>query len=124
VVIPPGVGFFISIGGSGILTNTFVGNVTPNTGLLATNVIGTGFQALSSMVPYADSVSNTSTVNLVVPGGTAVDTWNSGSQGFTTYTYAPKAGGWSPSVPTVGVGQGVFIQNNSGSPINWVQTGP
>jgi hypothetical protein len=124
VVLSPGVGFFIQIGGSGIYSNTFVGSVSPVTGTTGTNVIGTGFQALASMVPYSDYVTNTSTINLAVPAGTALDTWSVAGQGFSSYTYAPKAGGWSPSVPVLNVGQGVFIQNNTANPVNWVQTGP
>jgi hypothetical protein len=124
VLIPPGVGFFISVGGSGVYSNTFVGQVDPQTGLKVTNVIGTGFQALASMVPYSDSVSNTATVNLTVPGGTVLQEWNNTSQAFVGYTYSPKLGGWQPSVPVINAGQGVFIQNNTASPVNWVQTGP
>jgi hypothetical protein len=123
VVIPPGEGFFIQVGGSGTYTNTFVGDVSPASGVTSTNVVGTGFQAVSSMVPYSDSVTNTSTINLVVPGGTALDIWNVANQSFDSYTYT-KLGGWSPSVPALNVGQGAFIQNNGSSPINWVQTGP
>jgi hypothetical protein len=123
VVLNPGVGFFIQVGGTGIYTNTFVGTVSPVTGTTATNVIGTGFQALSSMVPYSDSVSNTATINLIVPGGTALDVWSVAGQNFSSYTYT-KLGGWSPSVPVLNVGQGVFIQNNTANPVNWVQTGP
>ena len=123
VEIPPGQGFFISVG-SGIVTNTFVGSVVPAVGLQGTNVIGTGFQAVSSMVPYAGSVSNTAAINLVVPGGTIVETWNAGSQTFTPYTFVGLSHKWTPSDLVISVGQGFFIENNSGSPINWVQTGP
>jgi len=124
LVINPGKGVFISVGGTSPYTNTFVGNVVPNTGLNGTNVIGTGFQTASSLVPYTDSVTNTSTINLVVPGGTQLQAWNPVSQTFNTFTYSPKLGGWTPSVPVLSVGQGVFIQNTSGGPINWVETGP
>jgi len=124
VQLPPGVGFFISIGGSGVYSNTFVGSVVPAVGIMGTNVINTGFQTLSSMVPYADSVSNTATINLVVPGGTQIQEWNVANQGYDLYNFSTKAGGWTPSVPTLQVGQGIFINNLSGSPINWVQTGP
>lgn len=124
-VIPPGVGYFISIG-SGILTNTFVGTVDPNTGLSGTNVVNTGFQALSSMLPISDNVTNTATVNLIVPGGTQVQKWNVGTQHFDTYVFS--GGKWRlNSVVTnlvVGLPEGYFVNNQSGSSFNWVQVGP
>ena len=124
VVVSPGQGFFISVGGTGIYTNTFVGSVAPVTGTTGTNVIGTGFQAVASEVPYSGSVSNTATIDLVVPGGTIAETWNPATQAFTPYTFVGLSKKWSPSDLQVSVGQGFFLQNNSGNPINWAQTGP
>ncbi|HVU28480.1 MAG TPA: hypothetical protein VHG71_12185 [Verrucomicrobiae bacterium] len=125
LIIQPGTGFFISVG-SGVYSNTFVGNVTPASGTAGTNVIETGFQAVSSLVPYSDNVTNTSTLNLIVPGGTQVQAWNVVNQSFDVYSFT--GGRWrlngNPANLTLGVPQGVFVNNQSGAPINWVETGP
>jgi len=125
-VVPPGVGFFISVGGSTPLTNTFVGNVDPPTGTFATNVVNTGFQALSSIVPISDNVTNTATIDLIVPGGTQVQKWNITNQAFDIYTYSLghwKLGGVNTPL-VVGLPEGYFVNNQSGSAFNWVETGP
>jgi hypothetical protein len=125
LVIPPGVGFFIKVGGTSPYTNTFVGTVDPNTGLFGTNVVNTGFQALSSMLPISDSVTNTATINLIVPGTTQVQKWNIANQAYDVYTYSLgnwKLGGVNTNL-VIGLPEGFFVKNN-GAAFNWVQTGP
>lgn len=126
LIIPPGIGFFISVGGTGIYTNTFVGNVDPATGTQGTNVVNTGFQALSSILPISDNVTNTATVNLIVPGGTKIQRWNPTTQTFGSVTFT--GGKWKVGSTVTNVvlnlPEGFFLQNNSGSPFNWTQTGP
>jgi hypothetical protein len=126
ITIPPGVGFFIQIGGTGIYTNTFVGTVVPNTGLNATNAVNTGFQAVSSSLPMSDNITNTATINLITPGGTQIQRWSTASQTFVPVGFSGgkwKTGGVATNV-VLNLPEGFFIQNNSGAPINWVQTGP
>jgi hypothetical protein len=126
LMIPPGVGFFIQIG-SGILTNTFVGTVVPNTGLNMTNVLGTGTYAVSSMLPISDSVTNTGTINFSMPGGSLFEKWNVAGQQYDIYSIVGgkwRLNGIANSPPVVNLPEGFIIVNNSGSPINWVQTGP
>lgn len=127
-LIPTGQGFFIQIAGSSPYTNTFVGQVTPVTSVVATNTVSSGFQLVSSSVPYNDFVTNTATINLTgVVGGTQVLLWNNNSQAFDTYTWSALLGGhWKISgtnnTPFLGVGQGFFF--DAAGSYNWVQTGP
>ena len=64
--VPPGTGYFILTGSN--YTNTFVGTVVTPVGGTSTNVIPASlFEAVGSLTPYGDSITNTATLNLV-PG--------------------------------------------------------
>jgi hypothetical protein len=128
-VIPPGVGYFISVAGTGLYTNTFVGQIDTATGTTTTNTVpGATFELVSSAVPYADYVTNSATINLTgLPGGTQIQAWNLANQAFDTYTYTLASGGtWKlngvKTVPQIGLLQGFFLI--PGGSYNWVQTGP
>jgi len=124
VLLPPGQGFFFNPATPGY-TNTFVGNVVAAAGASVTNTLGSGSQLVGSLLPYADSVTNTSTINLLVPGATTLNEWSVGSQTFVLYKVVAgqwKLNGTTPQVPTLNVAQGFFI--NPPSATNWVQTLP
>ncbi len=127
-LLPPGVGFFIQIAGSGAYSNTFVGQVTPLTGVVATNPVPGNLQMIASSIPYSDYVTNPATLNITgVAGGTQILLWNEPNQGYDTYIYSTPAGGhWKlnsvNTTPFVNLGQGFFL--NAASTYNWVQTGP
>jgi hypothetical protein len=127
MLLNPGSGFFIQIA-SGVYSNTFVGNVPVQTGVVSNMTFASGYQMLGSLVPYGDYVTNTSTVNITnVAGGTAILEWNVASGGYNTYTWSTLLGGhWKlngvNSTPFLNVGQGFFF--NSPSNYTWQITGP
>lgn len=124
--ISPGKGFFVSFGGpvGGLTTNTFLGNVVVSIGNSGTNTLAaSGFGMYGSLIPYSDSITNTTTVNLgpVLQNGDNIQKWDVPSQTLTVYSLG--FGGWSPSVPSIGVGEGFFLNNNHAAK-SWVQTLP
>jgi hypothetical protein len=127
-LIPVGTGLFVSVSGTSILTNTFVGNVVVPTGTTATNTVGGGLQLVGSAIPYADFVTNPATINISgVVGGTSLLLWNKGNQGFDTYTWSAAQGGhWKlngvNTTPFLNVNQGFFF--DSAAAYNWAQTLP
>jgi hypothetical protein len=128
-IIPPGVGFFISIGGSNPYTNTFVGNVVPqSSGASVTNIVQPGLQLIGSLIPFADAVTNTATVNLPVAGATTLQTWDPIAQQFVFFKFT--AGSWklngsasTPQAPVITPAQGFFLAPPTVSNV-WVQVSP
>jgi hypothetical protein len=121
VLLPPGQGFFFTP--SVAYTNTWVGSVVANAGnnWTVTNSLTTSQQLVGSLIPYADSITNTQTVNLLVAGASTISKWNVGSQTYTLYKFT--AGQWkigsTVSVPSLGVGEGFFITPTAST--NWVE---
>jgi len=90
-----------------------------------TNTLAAGYQLVSSLVPYADYVTNAGTVNIVgVAGGTTITEWSLGTQSYNTYQFT--AGHWKLSgvnnTPFLNPAQGFFF--NAAAPYNWTQVGP
>jgi len=96
--LPPGVGFVIANQGNPV-ENIFMGTVMEGS---LHNPIPAGTWLRSSMVPQAAPVD---TLGLLVSNGDQVLRWTGG--GYATYTYT--GGAWSPSVPSLGIGESVFI---------------
>jgi len=90
-----------------------------------TNNVAPGAQLVGSLIPYADFVTNTSTLNLTVAPATTLQTWNVGSQSFTLYKFS--AGAWKigtlASVPQLSVAQGIFLTPPTLTNV-WVETLP
>ena len=128
LLIPPGEGFFMLLGGSKKYTNTFSGNVVGPSGSSVTNIIQKGLQLEGALVPFADYVTNTATVNLIVKGGTTIQLWDPVGQQFVLYQFA--LGAWGnintglPQVPQIAPGQGFFVQPNGSNTNIWVQASP
>jgi len=127
-VISPGVGFFINVGGVNPYTNTFVGNVVGPSGNNVTNTVGTGLQLVGSLVPYADYVTNTASVDLTVAGATTLQTWDPIGQQFVFFKFT--AGSWklngnaaTPQAPFITPAQGFFLAPPTVSNV-WVQASP
>lgn len=127
VAIPPGTGFFLKP--SANYTNIFTGQVAVNPGNSGTNVVPATLYILGSLIPYADAVTNTATVNMHAIGGWQIQKWNQAGQTFQSFNF--QAGQWktgspaSNSVPSIGIGEGFFIKagtgaNNTGT--NWVES--
>ena len=122
-LFPPGVGFFYTAASNS--TNTFVGSVVVNSGSTATNALSAGVAvAAGEMIPFGDTVTNTSTVNLVLGGGSALQSWNPATQKYTIYNYSSKSGNWTPSNPTLAPAQGFFVTAAAAGNTNWVQKSP
>jgi len=121
--LPVGVGFFYSAGSTG--TNTFVGSVVGTAGSSVTNSIPEGvYSPVGELIPYADTVTNTSTVNLQVAGSSVLQIWSVGTQGFSNYQFSSKTGNWTPSNPTLNPAQGAFLSPSGSGTLNWVQVSP
>ncbi len=117
--VPVGKGFFLIP--SGNVTNTFVGNIAISVGTSNNMVLPNGGTYLvSSVVPYAGSVTNGTAsgggLNLNgVPDASSILLWN----GSSYVTYVADSGspsGWDdagfnplPAPPSLVVGQGFFI---------------
>ena len=109
----PGEAFFFKNPSASVsITNTFVGEVPQGT---LTTPLTAGFQLVSSQVPQAGLVGTD--LGLPIATGEAVYRFVSGAyvphnRGFTS---------WSPTEPTVQVGEGFFLKKNA-NPANWVRT--
>mgnify|MGYP006969320779 CR=1 FL=1 len=108
----PGEGGFIKNNTSQPLTITFVGEVLQGS---LTNPIPAGFAVRSSMVPQAGTL--TALAFPAVPGD-QVYKYTPGS-GYTSYLFDEFELAWTPSDPSVGVGEAFF--SRKGQAVNWVR---
>ncbi len=69
------------------------------------------------MVPDSGAVN---TLGLTLPTGSSLQQWDVSIQDFHVYNKTGFGIGWSPSVPSIDVGEGFFI--NANGPYNWVRT--
>jgi hypothetical protein len=113
----PGQAVFIkAAAGAPAITNTFVGEVMIGS---FTNSLPTGYSMIGNVIADAGPVN---TLGLVPPTGSQILKWKEDGIGG----YEPAYGkvsfgvGWTPSVPSIAVGQGFFI--NASAPYNWVRT--
>jgi len=77
------------------------------------NVFTPGYNLVASTPPLAGTINTN--LNYSPSVGDNVYVYSSASQGYTsTYNYISSKGvpKWSPSVPSLGVGQAVFIQSS------------
>jgi len=111
VSLAPGQGGFINT--SSAFTNTFVGTVLQGN---LTNHFGVGFTIASSQVPQSDTVDNLG-LTAALGDGDLVYKWNFGNQAYDVFTLA--FGSWSPSTPSINVGESVFLNSTAGG--NWVR---
>jgi hypothetical protein len=123
IALNPGIGAWIQNPNTTNLTVTFVGTVPQGTNTVA---LSTGFNLVSSPVPQSGFVStdlgltnlnNFDTVYVYTPG-------TGPTAGFFSGTFFPGSGsgyqsGWSPSEPTVNVGQGFWYQATA--PVSWTR---
>ena len=117
--IAPGTGYFVYNNASGVLTNTYVGNVPGAVPGSLTNNLPVGYQLVGTPYPIGGNIQGTgsNSINLpaTLPNGSKVLKWTgSGYQ-----TLAKKAGAW-PSA-TVNVGEGYFIYNATNIVVPWTQ---
>lgn len=116
VTLNPGEGFFVYTPTA--YTNTFVGSVLVGS---QTNSYSALYTLSGNLIPTAGSITSLGMTN--VPNNDKILTWNTGSQSYTIYTKTTIGAGWLPSVPSLGVGQGFFVNvPANGGPFDWVQT--
>lgn len=103
--LPVGVGFFFNHAGSEAVTVTFVGEVLQ--GDDTNKTVPEGLSIQGSLVPQAGALTS----DLQFPGadGDVAYSWN-GS--WTTATFSPILGGWSPE-PSLAVGGAVFVDKSA-----------
>jgi hypothetical protein len=109
-LVRPGDGWFFKNPFSTKLTNTIVGTVVQGHVLLPS-----GFSACSSIVPIGGGISST----LLFPtnGGGTLYTWNNSNNTYSNYTFLNA---WSPSEPSIAVGQSFWVRRNASA--DWAQT--
>ena len=121
--LPPGTGFFVKNTGT-LTTNTFTGTL-PTSGSSVTNVIGVGYNLVSSIVPLAGDLTTDTNLNFssaTLANKSSIQSWNTGGQVFNT-AVTKGASGWG-SAFNITVGQGFFVKSVNTAPTNWVQIVP
>lgn len=111
--LAPGEGVLVYVAGSNF-TNTFVGEVLQGN---VTNSFAPGYKLVGNFVPDAGPVNTLQLTN--VPTGSQLLKWDVDLQDFATYGKVAFGAGWTPSVPTLAVGEGFFI--NASDSFNWVR---
>ena len=134
--VPPGRSFFIQPA-PGLVTNVFAGVVaTPVGGTNQMTLVGNGgtYYAVGSIIPFAGYITNA--INLTnLPDTSVVLTWNGNSYTSTVFAsandeniagiqwYTDENETTPAPCPSVGVGQGFFIQPAPGT-FTWSQLLP
>ena len=125
----PGEACFVkTVASSPGATNTFVGNVkglastggtNPVYSGSYTNSLPTGYTLIGATPPVSGAV--TTALGLTnVPTGSQILKWDPVAQSYVPFSKIAFGSGWSPSVPTVNVGDGFFIKPSSA--FVWTQT--
>jgi hypothetical protein len=112
MTMAPGEGVFIKNNGTASFTITFVGEVRQGT---LDTAVPAGFAQVSSQVPQAGGV--TTVLEFPAAVGDAVYTFDPATQQYGAFTYL---GVWSPSEPSIGVGEAFF--SRSGAAKTWSRT--
>ena len=112
MTVVPGEAFFFKNTAVTNFVATFVGNVSQGT---LTTQLPAGFSMASSQVPQSGLV----TTDLQLPASFLDAVFTYSGSGYTGYTFL---GGitWTPSEPTIGVGQGFFVKKQTAA--NWTRT--
>ena len=110
MTLNPGEGAFINNNSGSPITNTFVGTVLQGT---FTNAVPSGFSMKGYNVPISGLIH--SNLNYPATFGDYLYTWT----GSNYSTYMCLGSSWSPSEPTISIGQSFFI-SHSGAATNWV----
>lgn len=111
LTLVPGEAFYLKNNSGADYTVTFVGNV--NQGSL-TNSLSAGFNLVSSQVPQAGLVST----DLGLPVATGDQVFKFDGNNFQSSLFFTGLG-WTPSEPTINVGEGFFVKKNAA--VNWTR---
>ena len=103
MTLPPGDGFFINVPAA--TTITLIGEVSLNN----SKALPAGFNLLSVPVPLAGGLTDAAAGGLTAVEGDVVYQWT--GTGFSAKEFVD--GEWSPSAPTVKVGEGFFLKGSA-----------
>lgn len=113
LTLNPGEGCFIKLGGSGNVTNTFVGEVLQGA---LTNALPVGYSIASSKVPQTGGIQ--SALGLTPSNGEVLYQWDVPTQNYVAHTF--RFGSWTGGEPVVNVGEAFFYSSANGN--NWTRT--
>jgi hypothetical protein len=122
MTLSPGEGAFFDNppANGGPINVTLVGSVRLNSTITFNN----GLNIISSVIPQAGPV----TPDLefpTPPGQFTVSKYNRATGGFDSFVFDSDAGGWTPSVPTLAIGEAVFVDSAPGNPVfTWTRNFP
>jgi hypothetical protein len=109
VQVTPGNGVFVRNPGQTDVTLTFVGEVPQ--GAASNTQVPAGLSIKSSAVPQDGTVSQ---LGYPAASGDQLYKFNPATQSYTTYSYlGAPLNRWSPSEPTISVGEAVFIRKTA-----------
>jgi hypothetical protein len=120
--LPPGAGYFM-FNSTTAFTNTYAGQIVPNSGASVTNPVPTNYNPYGAIIPYGDKPTNSATFNLQCAGGAQMQLWNVSLQKYDLFTYNAPSKSWRGATvtnPVINVAQGFFL--SPGTATNWVQT--
>ncbi|MFM1768813.1 MAG: hypothetical protein RJA22_1342 [Verrucomicrobiota bacterium] len=110
-----GRGVWFNNAGTTPFTVTFLGEVPQGT---LTTPTPTGFNMVASQVPQAGPVDT-----LGLTGGPGDQIYRFANPGgYTVYTFDEFDLAWLPSVPSLNVGEAVWLSRAPGSPTSWTRT--
>ena len=112
LAVPPGTGLFIALPNPA--TVTFVGEVPQ--GSLSTPT-PTGFSLVGSQVPQAGPVTD---LNLIAGPGDTI--YKFANNNYSIFTFDEFDLAWTPSIPNLAVGEGIYLNRVAGSPATWART--
>ncbi len=114
--LAPGKGVFVALPAGQNKTITLVGNVMQGS---LSNSYASGYSILASTVPQAGQVQTD--LGFVPVNGATVYKYNPATQAYVApaFLFGSKTG-WSPSQPSLGVGEAMFLASPSASA--WVRT--
>ena len=114
-----GLGSGAFINATAAFTLTFVGEVPQGSPITPSTPTPTGFSIVSSQVPQAGKVSTD--LKLTAGPGDTVFRFSNAS-GYSSANFDEFDLVWSPSEPSVNVGEAFFLLRQSGSPATWSRT--
>jgi hypothetical protein len=113
MTLAPGEGFFIQPGGSAEVTLTFVGEVMQGTAENPlSNALASGFSLVGSQVPQAGTATELDLTDDLANGSQILQ-WNGSGYDSSILAF----GAWSPSDPSIDVGEGFFV--NTATATSW-----
>jgi hypothetical protein len=113
--LTPGEGVFVNNNGTADVTITFVGEVPQGTDSNVT--IPVGFSIRSSAVPQTGTATD---LQYPAANNDRIYRWNNANGSYSIFTFT-GALGWTPTNPTINVGEAFFARNAQAATENWTR---